>query len=101
MDTNHISYFLKLAHLFSFEREADVVIGIFTFSHELQTSLHCFTTYMQMHFEKFHGSCWNEVSWKTDANITKRPSILQHQNKAALQGDTHEKFQSKHVRQAM
>lgn len=43
-DTTHISYFLKLAHLFSFEREADVIIGIFTFSYESQTSLHCFTT---------------------------------------------------------
>lgn len=51
VDTNLISYFLKLADLFSFESEADVIIGIFTFSHELQTSQHCFTNCILMHFE--------------------------------------------------
>lgn len=40
--------------------------------------------------------CWNEVSLKIDANITKR-SILQHQNKAATQGHTEEKFQPDYV----
>lgn len=41
--------------------------------------------------------CWNEVSLKIDANITKTLTILQHQNKAALQGHTEEKFQPEHV----
>lgn len=41
--------------------------------------------------------CWNEVSLKIDANITKILSILQHQNKAALEGHREEKFQPEHV----